>query len=54
MIQIIKNLVHLFNVAIREYRSLQASSPIWATEASLTRTRERGASPLSEILGNFV
>ena len=47
MIQIIKNLVHLFNVAIREYRNLQASSPIWATEASLARTRERGASPLA-------
>ena len=42
-----RNLVHLLNVAIREYRSPQASSPIWATEASLARTRERGASPLA-------
>ena len=42
-----RNLVHLLNVAIREYRSLQASSSIWASEASLARTRERGASPLA-------
>ena len=27
--------------------SLRASSPIWASEASLARTRERGASPLA-------
>ena len=42
-----RNLVHLLNVAIREYRSPQASSSIWASEASLARTRERGASPLA-------
>ena len=47
VIMIQRNLVHLLNVAIREYRSLQASSSIWASEASLARTRERGASPLA-------
>ena len=44
-----RNLVHLLNVAIREYRSPQASSPIWATEASLARTRERVAKPLARV-----
>ena len=28
------------------YSSLRASSPVWASEASLARTRERGADPL--------
>ena len=37
VIMIQRNLVHLLNVAIREYRSLQASSPIWASEANLAR-----------------
>ena len=40
-------------------RSLRASSPIWASEASLARTRERGAAPRgfaarSRILARFV
>ena len=31
---------------IYQYSSLRASSPVWASEAGLARTRERGADPL--------
>ena len=35
---------------LRLYCSLRASSPIWASEASLSRTRERAAKPRSRVL----
>ena len=31
---------------IYKYSSLRASSPVWASEVGLARTRERGADPL--------
>ena len=36
------------NQAIKQNSSLRASSPIWASEASLARTREQAAKPRGE------
>ena len=48
-----RNLVHLLNVAIREYRSLQASSPSKRSEPR-ENTRARGFATRSRILAKPV